>query len=492
MAVLNFGILFLSGIGLAFLFPPYNLPVIFIFLFFYPYLKQVSTATNLERIKIGLIFGFGYFCILLKWLNIVGFDALIMLSLVCALWWSIATLFAGFFRNSKFWPVWFAVSFTFFELLRDQMPFGGFGWGQIGILIVNTPFSGIYSLLGQVGTTFLINVFLAWSFLVVSSRSFSIRKNLFFGTAILCTLIVSHLPLTSSFIKTNPSKEIRVVAVQGGVERTGLGTLGQPRAVLRKHIETTISNLSIVNASDYVIWPESSVDLDPFQDSETFNLLIDLEQDVTPPILLGTTLHNADGKRLNSSQELQDGKLTTKYQKRRLVPFGEFLPIRDIVEKYTSRSSLLTTDFAPGQKTGQLQAAEINLGILICFEIADDSLIFDGIENNSATIVQTNNATYQYLGQSEQQILYTRVRAIETGKPIISISTSGVSVLVDETGQIQQQLSQSETGIIDFTISERLGKTIISEIYPFINFFIYILFGIGLLFKFTQRFKIRS
>lgn len=283
-----------------------------------------------------------------------------------------------------------------------------------------------------------------------------------------------------------------MVAVQGGVERTGLGTLGQPRAVLRKHIETTISNLSIVNASDYVIWPESSVDLDPFQDSETFNLLIDLEQDVTPPILLGTTLHNADGKRLNSSQELQDGKLTTKYQKRRLVPFGEFLPIRDIVEKYTSRSSLLTTDFAPGQKTGQLQAAEINLGILICFEIADDSLIFDGIENNSATIVQTNNATYQYLGQSEQQILYTRVRAIETGKPIISISTSGVSVLVDETGQIQQQLSQSETGIIDFTISERLGKTIISEIYPFINFFIYILFGIGLLFKFTQRFKIRS
>lgn len=482
---------FLAGAILGLLFPPFSLPVVFIFIVFLPFLSSIYKTTWRVRFKAGLIFGFGFFVILLKWLNVVGLDALILLSLICSLWWAISATVSGIFQESKYWPLWFATTFTTFELLRDRFPFGGFGWGQLGTLLIDTPLYGLIGLVGQVGATFIVYLAVSGFYLLVISASSFKRKVIGSVSIAILSVLISTVTISAFEIKTSGEKFIDLVAVQGGVERTGLGTLGTPRAVLEKHIETTLTNLNAINNADLVIWPESSVDLDPFQDFKTMNMLLDLDEKVIPPLLIGTTIHDTAGNRINSSQLLQNGALTAVYEKRRLVPFGEFLPFREIVENYTNRASLLATDFVPGKRDGTISDSGINLGVLICFEVADDSLIHKGISENSATIIQTNNATYQHLGQSEQQVLYTRVRAVETNKSVISIATSGLSVIVNSHGEVEDSIKQDDTGIMQYRVYEQIGTSFATKFHTPVKLLIVLVFASGMLLRGFSRFRMR-
>ena len=480
---------FLGGALLALTFEPFNLPAFLVFFSFLPLLHVLHKLQKREFVH-GFIFGLGFFLVLLKWLSVVGIDAVIALSIICSIWWGISTNLSKLFITSRYWPLWFAFTFTAFELARDRFPFGGFGWGQLGISLVDTPISGLYGLIGQIGVTFLMYLLLAVFYrLAISQISWS-RQILTTAVLVFGLVALSRAPLNNFFIKSSNDHSLKIVAIQGGVERTGLGTLGTPRAVLTKHIAMTEQNLSTVNNSNLVIWPESSVDLDPYQDSLTLKMLNDLDKNIVPPVLIGSTVHNTDGYRVNSSQLLHDGSLITIYEKRRLVPFGEFLPFREVFEKYTNRAALLSKDFYPGSTDGNLEVSEISLGILICFEVADDSLIHAGINDKSATLVQTNNATYQNLGQSEQQLTYARMRAIETGKPLISIATSGISAAIDSDGSLIQTISQNSTGIITITIDEKIGSSIASKTHVIMKISILLGFFGGLVLATYRRFRV--
>lgn len=489
MKIIRVFLVFLGGVLLALTFEPFNWPAFFVFFSFLP-LIHIIHRLNRHEFYFGFIFGLGFFIVILKWLNIVGIDALIALSLICSIWWGISSFLSKLFISSRYWPLWFALTFSAFELARDRFPFGGFGWGQLGISLVDTPISGLYGLVGQIGVTFLMYLLIAVFYRLAYSQISWPRQILTVTLIVFGLVALSIAPINDFFLKPSSSHSLKIVAVQGGVERTGLGTLGTPRAVLTKHIEVTEKYLSTINYSDLVIWPESSVDLDPYQDSLTLGTLYEIDKKVVPPVLIGSTIHNNDGFRVNSSQLLHEGSLNTVYEKRRLVPFGEFLPFREVFEKYTNRATLLSKDFYPGSTDGNLEVSKINLGILICFEVADDSLIHARIYDKSATIVQTNNATYQNLGQSEQQLMYARLRAIETGKPLISIATSGISAAIDSDGSLIQTISQNSTGIITITINEKIGSSLASKTHVVTKTSILFGFFGGLLLAIYRRFRI--
>ena len=485
--------IFLGAI-LATTLPPFGItPFITLFVFF-PFLKELSTNTSRERIFTGFCFGFGYFIVLLKWISIVGNDALIALSAICAVWWAIASSLSLVFKESKMWPFWFAISWTGLELIRDRFPWGGFGWGQLGIAWVQTPLSGLYSIFGQVGMTFATYLTLASIYRLKSVwGNRSLTKNLavvFVG--LLATFSLSSISNSIQPITRNENNLIRVSAVQGGVEHTGLGVLGQPRAVLNKHFDETLRNIEVVNNSDLLIWPESSVDLDPYQDFVSMQTLKRLGDLVSAPLLVNGTVISQSLQKQNSSLLISNDSIEKVYQKRRLVPFGEFLPLRKVIEQYTDRASMLSTDYESGLNPGSITVKRINLSILICFEIADDSMIHQDISNKSAVIVQTNNATYQNLGQTEQQVLYTRLRAIETARPIVSISTSGNSVIVNSVGQVLTQLNQDETGILNVNLVEIEGQTIASKIHDWLVAVIFVAFTSGISLILIKRLKIKS
>ncbi len=481
------------GAAIGTLLPPFNLPPYLIFIFLYPVLIATNRAKFRERILIGLFLGLGYFLVVLKWLAIVGPDALFVLSLICAGWWSMALSLSMLFEKSKYWPIWFACTWAAVETMRDHIPWGGFGWGQIGILWLDTPFAGLYATLGQIGMTFLTYLIVALLYSFYRSNNY---KNLASGLKTsslgLFLLIASYLSMNLQPIETDALQSVEIAAVQGGVEHFGLGVLGEPHAVLNRHLAQTRENLDAINSADLVVWPESSVDLDPNRDIETKQSLMQIDGEVVPPMLVNATTYTNDGYKQNSSLFMQDGIFRTQYQKRHLVPFGEFLPLRSLIEKYTERAQMLGTDYKPGNQSGNLQIERINLGLLICFEIADDTLIHENIENQSAIIVQTNNATYQFLGQTEQQAAYTRIRAIETQRPIISVSTSGESLVAMPNGDVVESISQTDTGLLNLRVNSISGRSISSTLHSLEVLSILIAFAGGLAFAIRRRFKIGS
>jgi len=126
-----------------------------------------------------------------------------------------------------------------------------------------------------------------------------------------------------------------------------------------------------------------------------------------------------------------------EYVKRHLVPFGEYIPFRDVLTKYISRLEQIPRDFAPGTTDGVLQLGPTLIGDVTCFEVAYDELIRDVMaDGGRLLVVQTNNATYAGTGQLEQQFAISRYRAMETGRSVVVAATNGISGIVEPDGSV--------------------------------------------------------
>lgn len=407
----------------------------------------------------GLGFGLGYFINLLSWMAVVGTDTWLMLAGVCALWWAAASPLLARLLGSRD-ELWAVPSlFTLAEALRDRIPWGGFGWGQFGQLSPGLPLVSTWSpVVGQVWIT--------WLLVAVAVLLLRWRKHWRPAAIVALSLTILALGWPRLLPPVTTAGGLKLALVQGGVEHIGLGTLGPARAVLANHVEVSRLNLAQLQAADLVVWPESSIDSDPFLDPIAADMLLDLQRDIGKPLIAGAVLHRSPTTVANVTLLIDGGQIKEVYQKRRLVPFGEFLPLREIVNTYTDRAALIPRDFLPGDEPGWISIGGVGVGLVICFEAADDRLAADQPQPVSVIVVQTNNATYQYLGQSEQQLLAARQRAIELATPVVSISTSGVSAVVDKHGQITDSLSQDEVGVMSTEIDSVTQDTPARHLAP--------------------------
>jgi apolipoprotein N-acyltransferase len=268
---------------------------------------------------------------------------------------------------------------------------------------IDTPLSVFHRVLPQLLMTLLVlatSAFIGLGVLNVLTKRY--LQVFAAGTLLLSFLSYLHL------VEISRDDTFTVVAVQGGVERYGLGVLGDRTEVLKNHIEVVEINSNAINKADLVVWPENSLDVDPKVDSAAAELLNQIDEMITPPILLGAVLSPTNENRSNTSLELDNG-VSEIYTKQRLVPFGEFLPYRDFVSSVTGRASLLPFDFIPGDKSGMWQRDGLQVSIGICFEVADSQIVHENINNSDLVLIQTNNATYQFSNQSEQQLISTNI-----------------------------------------------------------------------------------
>ena len=434
-------------------FPPYSSSVVFLLLCLFAIFSFVYSTNRAGWLLFA--FGLGYFLFLLKWMIVVGTDTWVGLALICAFWWGLAGTVIGRIPLDGFWSLKVAFVFTAMELLRDRVPFNGFGWGQFGVVAAQSFLAPLVPILGQVVLTFGLVWIAAEVVRIRKQGAVSYRKYLTIA------LVVGGAGLASSnMVAVQSADQLRIGLVQGGVVHTGLGTFGPPRSVLKNHVTQTELHIETLNKQDLVVWPESSSDWDPFADPISHSLITAIQAKLETPLLIGANVETSDGRLANDSILWRQTGPHIEYQKRRLVPFGEFMPFRSVISKFTDRVELMPKDFASGHAPGHFNVNGINLNVLICFEIADDSLAFDRIDDAAAIIVHTNNATYQNLGQSEQQLLYARMRALETSRPVLSVSTSGYSAVIDPQGRILDSLNQSQTGILTAVVEKRSGRTL--------------------------------
>lgn len=178
------------------------------------------------------------------------------------------------------------------------------------------------------------------------------------------------------------------------------------------------------------------------------------------PLLLGAQEFPESGGRYNVALLWEPGVgVVDRYAKQHPAPFAEYIPIRELVRPFSDAVDLVQTDMLPGTEPGTITLdsprleRDVIIGDIICFEVAYDELVRESIlAGGELLVVQTNNASFGPTNESTQQLAMTQLRAIETGRTTIQISTVGVSAVIAPNGTIVER-----TGL--FT-AEQLVETV--------------------------------
>jgi apolipoprotein N-acyltransferase len=399
----------------------------------------------------GYLFGFVFLLPLLVWIgSLVGPVPWVALCVFEALFFGLAGAGMALVSRLPAAPIWAAAVWIGGEALRARVPFGGLPWGRVGFGQPDGPLLPLASIGGEPLLSFAtVLAGLALGEVVrriVRDPGVLRRRPVALATpaAILVLTLVAG-PLASLVPATPgaPDRTVTIAAVQGNVPRLGLDFNAQRRAVLDNHVRVTEQLAADVAAGkrpkpDLVIWPENSSDIDPLQNPDAAAQIDRAARAINVPILVGAVLRNPDGRTTtNSGLVWQAGVgVVERNDKRRLQPFGEYMPWRSFFRHFSSYVDRAGY-FVPGPGTGAVDMAGVRVGIAICWEIAFDDLVEQSVEAGATVLaVPSNNATFGFSEMTYQQLAMSRVRAVEHDRPVIVATTSGVSATVTPDGTV--------------------------------------------------------
>jgi apolipoprotein N-acyltransferase len=153
------------------------------------------------------------------------------------------------------------------------------------------------------------------------------------------------------------------------------------------------------------------------------------------------------------------GIIQGHYDKAHLVPFGEYVPFRDVLpmDKITPG----TVDFTPGPGPRTLHVAGLPpFSPLICYEVIFPDAVIDPADRPQWLLVISNDAWYGFTSGPFQHFAIARVRAVEEGLPMVRAANNGISGLVDPFGRVARRLTLDAVGILDVPLPRALSPTL--------------------------------
>jgi apolipoprotein N-acyltransferase len=324
------------------------------------------------------------------------------------------------------------------EELRNRFPFGGFGWVRIAYTQADAP----YSKLAAVGGASALSAVTLVTALIIF---FASRKKF---------ALITCLPFLALLVPVNLSTtgNATVLMIQGNVPTMGLDFNSRAKAVFNNHFERTQKEIAQDPNVDFILWPENSVDVDPFLNKDVNESLNSIKQ----ALIIGAILNK--GNSVYNTSILWGGELPDTYIKQHLTPFGEYIPLRSLA-RIISPLVDDVKDFSPGDAGKTFSIDDIKVAPVICYELIDDDLLRQAAKDSNILAVQTNSATFGMSAESAQQLSITRVRAIEHGRNIASVSTTGYSAIIDSSGNVVQQTSIGSSDSIRAEIGLIEGQT---------------------------------
>jgi apolipoprotein N-acyltransferase len=447
---------------------------------------------------VGLGFGLAFFIPLLSWLLNVASYAWAALAI------AEAVIFAAFAIGQRLmlrlpgWPVPVAAWWVAVEAVRDRWPYA-FPWGRLAMSQAQAPTVRWVKFGGPPLLTFLValaGATLAW--LVLAQRPITLRPvlprpaarplqppprgargairrraapALAFAASAGLALAGGLLP---SGAATAASPTTEVAAVQGNVPHSRtLQKLLEETTVTGNHASATEQLAAQVKAGsrpapDLVIWPEDSADIDPGTDPYIYATIADAVAAINRPVLIGTLLENP---LRNAGQLWLPGRGPVAiYVKRQLVPFGEYIPFRSLIDTFSSLPSLQPVNFTAGHRAVVFRIGKIRLGDVICYEVGFDNLVSSEVTAGANLLTeQTNDADFEVdgqLGETLQQLAMAQIRAIEFDRSMVVAGTTGVSAIIGPDGRMlarsrtwQRVLLEQRVPLLsNATLAERLGE----------------------------------
>lgn len=444
---------------------------------------------------LGYLFGLGLLGVAINWVRVIASYAAVALIGFEALFFAVLAVAISLVGRRRFWPLAAAAAWSGTEYVYARYPFGGFGWTRIAYTAVDTPLAGLLPMIGVAGLSFTVALLaqaVAWLVirLVAGPRS-GRRPVLRLLTAPLALwLVLLGAGLALRGWNPDPAggigRSARVGIVQGNVPGTGIDAMGRMRTVTANHVKETEALMAGVRSGrypqpDFVLWPENSTDIDPTVDPITARQVETAALAVGRPIFVGAVMYGPGPDERQTSALWWDPRrgITARYDKRNLVPFGEWIPFRAQLLPLLPILRLVGAQSVPGTRPGALgvrlqlgdrPAQRVVIGDAICFELAYDDTIYDVITHGAQLfMVQSNNATYAGTGQVEQQFAITRARAMETRREIAVATTNGVSGYIGRDGTVRWQTRERTAASTVVTMPLRTAVTPAVRIAPWLE-----------------------
>ncbi|MGH3980655.1 MAG: apolipoprotein N-acyltransferase [Pseudonocardiaceae bacterium] len=420
----------------------------------------------------GYLFGVAFYLPLLPWIGeFVG--ALPWLALSCFVALTPALAGAGMALASRLpaAPLWAACVWVAAEALLARVPWGGFPWGRVAFSQPEGPFLPVAAL----GGTPLLGAVVVLCGLSVGELA---RRALRHGSArpLVAPAVLALLPLLLGFAATPTvgtgaqDGSVTVALIQGNVPRAGLDFNAQRRAVLDNHAERTEQLASGAAAGrrpqpDLVIWPENSSDIDPLRNPDAQAVIDRAAGAIGVPILVGAVLQPDTGRPTNTMIVWDPGTGPgEEHDKRRLQPFGEYLPGREFFRLF-SRYADAAGNFVDGDGDGAVDLGPARVGIATCYEVIFDDLVRQSVRSGAQVLaVPTNNATFGYTEMTYQQQAMSRVRAVEHGRAVLIAATSGISAVIRPDGSVAQRSSLFTPAALVSEVPLRSGITVATRL----------------------------
>lgn len=367
-----------------------------------------------------------------------------------------------------------ALLWTSREWVSITVPYGGFPWSRLSQTQADSFLSRWAYWAGLGWLTFVV-AFIASALALLVLGGLNSKKKIRFLTIWPSGAIIVLLTLIPALTTIDSSAEtgsIKIAAVQGNAN-AGLFANTVRGSILQNHLDASL--LIADQKIDLVVWPENASDLSPFASAQAREKIQDfVDNQVGVPLIFGTITER--GTKAFNSSILWEPAIgpTDWYDKKRPVPFAEYVPDRDFwYQLAPDLIGLVSRGYEFGQRDGIFEVKGSKLGALICFEIAIDdigkSLVHDGAQ---VILSQTNNADFGKSDETFQQAAFARLRAIETGRTVVNISTVGVSAIYLADGSVAQELKTFEAGAMVQDVPLRKSITPAMLIGSWVDLFI--------------------
>jgi apolipoprotein N-acyltransferase len=451
-----------SGVLVAFSLPPWGWwPLAFIGIAIFARITTSGITRKRTQFLLGTIFAFGWFAPGMCWMWFLTPPGYVIAVILFAAFHGVASVVGS---RSMYPLVALPLAHALAETFRFSFPFGGVPLASLAISQSASPLVGIVRIGGPLLLTFcVLQIGFALSQLVVAPK----MKHLAMFGAIVALVVCAGIVAPNG---SDTGETRTIAAVQGGGPQGTLAINTNPRDVVERHLAATRAITS--TNLDMVIWPENVIDVADFYDSVERTEIAEQAARLNAPFVVGIT-EDMNARYFTNAQIVvnEDGTLGDRYDKVRRVPFGEFVPLRGLLETLGAPVDRIPRDALAGSDIAQLQVDDTTVGVVISWEVFFSGRANEGVEAGGSVLVNpTNGSSYTGTILQTQQIASSRLRAIENGRWLVQVSPTGFSAFISPTGEVFDRTGVSEQRVLERTISLRSGRTLYSNLgdLPFI------------------------
>ncbi|WP_052667507.1 apolipoprotein N-acyltransferase [Nitriliruptor alkaliphilus] len=407
--------------------------------------------------RLGALAGAACFGPMLSWIVLpAGYLAWFLLVTTQVLFVAVLAVVVRPWLSSRLLPLVAALAWVGMDAWRSIFPLGGFEWGAIAYAHVDGSWMlPAARVLGGRGLT-LLTVLISVAAVEVARSSRAAAKNRG-DTPIERALTATNVPvgflvgglLLSVMITIEPPPEVGsldVLSVQGNDIKHWISRGDDPSFTISTQMrDETVAAVGDGPAPDLTVWPEASIDTDPYSvRGARFLPLLEEAAATSRYLLAGMNLDGPEPAEAFYRTQLlvdQDAQVVDRYDKRAVVPFGEYVPLRGLIGWFPPLQQI-PRDIIPSGAPHQVVVDGLGVAVLICFEtlfgdVARDNILA-GDEPAGLLISATTDASFGISGEAAQHLAQSQLRAVETGRWVVHAALSGSSAFVAPDGTTSQ------------------------------------------------------